>query len=188
MIQDWRIPSSEFVCLNLDLRVSSEFRRDSVRDWVISGGSRGDFSTPQSSMTFTTAWMTSSLTGETWSLNASRSSSQTWSRTFSISLTLAFSCWKTNWTNCQLRARRALMPFKDVLLRTRWAQARHNVYDDSALLVLNRIWLNSVNALLALKQQNWRYLYVFDMGIILKVRANTHNFWLGVCKCMVTAR
>ena len=53
----------------------------------------------------------------------------------------------------QLRARRALILFKDVPLRTRRALSLYKVCGDSALLVLNGILLNSVNALLALSQQ-----------------------------------
>ena len=57
----------------------------------------------------------------------------------------------------QLRARRALLIFKDVPLRTRKAPLLYRVYGDSSLLVLNRTSLNSdsYSALLAL---NWRYL------------------------------
>ena len=50
----------------------------------------------------------------------------------------------------QLRARRALLLFKDVTLRTRRVLWLYKVYSDSALLVLNETLLNSVNALLAL--------------------------------------
>ena len=46
----------------------------------------------------------------------------------------------------QLRVRRALSIFKDVLLRTRRALVLYNVYGDSALLVLNRTSLNLVIA------------------------------------------
>ena len=51
----------------------------------------------------------------------------------------------------QLRARRALMMFKDAPLRTRRALSLYKVYGDSALLVLSGTSLNSVNALLALR-------------------------------------
>ena len=53
-----------------------------------------------------------------------------------------------------LRTRRALMLSKDIPLRTRRALTLYKVYGDSALLVLNGTLLNSVNALLALSQQN----------------------------------
>ena len=54
----------------------------------------------------------------------------------------------------QLRARRALLQFKDVPLRRR-ALSLYKVNGDSALLVLNRKSLICNNALLSL---NWRYL------------------------------
>ena len=50
----------------------------------------------------------------------------------------------------QLRAKRALMLFKDVLLRTRRALSLYILYGDSGLLNLNGTSLNSVNALLVL--------------------------------------
>ena len=56
---------------------------------------------------------------------------------------------------CQLRARRALSIFKDVLFRTRRALSLYKVYGDSALLVLNGTSLISDSALLVL---NWWYL------------------------------
>ena len=52
--------------------------------------------------------------------------------------------------NRELRARRALLQFKDVPLRTRKALSLYNVYGDSALLVLSGTSLNCNNALLAL--------------------------------------
>ena len=57
-------------------------------------------------------------------------------------------------TYCQLRARRALLLFKDDLLRTRRALSPYTLYSNSALLVLNGTSLNIDSALLAL---NWRY-------------------------------
>ena len=54
----------------------------------------------------------------------------------------------------QLRARRALLQCKDVLLRSRRALLLYKVYGNSALLVLNRTSLKCNNALLAL---NWRH-------------------------------
>ena len=50
----------------------------------------------------------------------------------------------------QLRARRVLSIFKDVLLRTRRVLLLYNVFGDSALLNLNGTSLNSDSALLAL--------------------------------------
>ena len=52
-----------------------------------------------------------------------------------------------------MRARRTLMLFIDVPLRTRRALLLYNVYGDSTLLVLNGTLLNSANALLALIQR-----------------------------------
>ena len=57
---------------------------------------------------------------------------------------------KSNLTIRQLRARRALPLFKDILLRTRRALSLYKVYGNSALVGLNRTSLNSNNALLAL--------------------------------------
>ena len=51
---------------------------------------------------------------------------------------------------CQLRARRALLIFNDVPLRSRRVLSLYKVYGDSALLVLNGTLMNSVNALLVL--------------------------------------
>ena len=56
----------------------------------------------------------------------------------------------------RLRARRALLQFKDVPLKTRRALLPYTVYGDSALLVLNGTSLICNNALLAL---NWRYSF-----------------------------
>ena len=60
----------------------------------------------------------------------------------------------------QLKARRALSLFKDVLLRTRRALLPRTLYSDSTLLVLNRTSLNIDSALLAL---NWRYMPVMSI-------------------------
>ena len=54
--------------------------------------------------------------------------------------------WETEQTS--IESRRALSIFKDVPLRTRKALSLYNINGDSALLVLNRTWLNSDNALL----------------------------------------
>ena len=54
----------------------------------------------------------------------------------------------------QLRARRALSIFKNVLLRTRRTLSLHKFNGNSALLFLNGTSLNSDSALLVL---NWRY-------------------------------
>ena len=63
-----------------------------------------------------------------------------------------------NFSKCgiyrQLRARRALLQIKDVLLRTRRALLPLTLYSNSTLLVLNGTSLSCNNALLAL---NWRY-------------------------------
>ena len=61
-------------------------------------------------------------------------------------------CWYTLQC-CQFQARRALMLFKNVLLRTRKALLVYKVYGNNTLLVLNEISLNSVNALLALSRR-----------------------------------
>ena len=54
---------------------------------------------------------------------------------------------------CQLRARKALMLVKDVLLRTRRVLSLYKVYGDIAPLVLNGTLLNTFNVLLALSRQ-----------------------------------
>ena len=53
----------------------------------------------------------------------------------------------------QLRARKVLMQFKDVVLRFRRVLLLYKVYDDSTLLVINGTSLNSINGLLALSQR-----------------------------------
>ena len=55
----------------------------------------------------------------------------------------------------QLRARRALIQFKDVLLGTRRGLSLYKVDGDSALLVLNRTPFVSVNALLVLNRTSF---------------------------------
>ena len=55
----------------------------------------------------------------------------------------------------QLRARRALLQFKAVSLRTRRALSLYKFYGDSALLVLNITYMNCNNALLALNRLNY---------------------------------
>ena len=63
-------------------------------------------------------------------------------------------CWWNNESKlCRLRARRALMLFKDVPLRTRRALSLYKVYGDNALLVHNGTSLNSISALLALSRR-----------------------------------
>ena len=59
----------------------------------------------------------------------------------------------------QLRARRALLLFNDVPLRTRRALLQYNVNGDSALLVLNGTLSKHDIALLALNWQIWRIIY-----------------------------
>ena len=80
----------------------------------------------------------------------------------------------------QLRARRALMMFKHVPLRTRRALSLYKVYGNSALLVLNRTSLNSINTLLALSRRYSGYyckiIYTLSakyepIGICLKFKA-----------------
>ena len=56
-------------------------------------------------------------------------------------------------TYCHLRARRALLQFKDVPLRNKKALLLYKICGDSTLLVLNGTSLNCNNAHLAL---NWR--------------------------------
>ena len=63
----------------------------------------------------------------------------------------------TIYKDVPLRTRRALTIYKDVPLRTRRALSLYKFYGDSALLVLNRTLLNSVNALLAL---SWHYNFM----------------------------
>ena len=59
----------------------------------------------------------------------------------------------------QLRARRVLLIFKDVLFRTWRGLSLYNVYGNiRALLVLNGTFVNSDSALLAL---NWWYMYMY---------------------------
>ena len=53
-----------------------------------------------------------------------------------------------------LRARRALSLFNNVPMRTRRVLLLAKDYGESALLVLNRTSLNSVNALLVLSRQH----------------------------------
>ena len=83
----------------------------------------------------------------------------------------------------QLRARRALVLFKDVPLRTRRAIILlYKVYDDSALLVFNETSLNSVNAFLALSQHlayytGWRRWPIKKRYGILLVICGRHNWY-----------
>ena len=63
----------------------------------------------------------------------------------------------------QLRARRALLQLKDVLLRTRRALLLYKVNGNSALLVLNRTSLICNSALLAL---SWRYAFEWGRGCL----------------------
>ena len=58
--------------------------------------------------------------------------------------------------NCitrHLRARMALSLFNDVPLRTTKAHSLYKVYCNSALLVINEPYLNSINALLVLSRR-----------------------------------
>ena len=67
----------------------------------------------------------------------------------------SLSTYKNKTSYHKLRARRALLQFKDVTLRTRRALSLYKVNGNSALLVLNGISLICNNALLAL---NWQYI------------------------------
>ena len=69
----------------------------------------------------------------------------------------------TFWIYRQLRARRALLQFKDIPLKTRRALLLYKVYGDSALLVFNGTSLICNNALLAL---NWRHMTFKDNDFI----------------------
>ena len=76
-------------------------------------------------------------------------------------------CWERN-IYCQLRVRRALSIFIDVLLRTRRGLSLYNVYGDSTLAFWFSVGtsLNSDSALLVL---NWRYVHrwtSFFIGIL----------------------
>ena len=64
-----------------------------------------------------------------------------WNRTSHLVL---YSAPKHPWPFCRLRARRALMPFNNVLLRIRRAPSPLTLYSDSILLVLNRMYLWTV--------------------------------------------
>ena len=78
-------------------------------------------------------------------------------------------------THLHLRARRALMLFKDVLLRTRRALLLYIVYGDSPLLALNGTSLNSVNALLA---PSWRYWPKWMQMVWFWTKSKTSGFGL----------
>ena len=75
----------------------------------------------------------------------------------------------------QLRARRALLQFKDVPLSTRRALLLYKVYSDSALLVLNGTFLVCNNALLAL---NWQCA-----GLLPILSTYPLQVFLYICKC-----
>ena len=84
----------------------------------------------------------------------------------------------------QLRARRVLLQFKDVPLRTKRALLLYKVYGDSALLVLNGTSLIRNNALLAL---NWRYIpfllikeiYLCYIGIMHRYSCLSYNRYIS---------
>ena len=78
-------------------------------------------------------------------------------------------------TYLHLRARRALMLFKDVPLRTRRALLLYKVYGDSPLLALNGTSLNSVNALLA---PSWRYWPKWIQMVWFWTKSKTSGFGL----------
>ena len=68
---------------------------------------------------------------------------------FKFFFQLQWSAMKHLVPSCTNRVRRALLLFKDVLLRTRRALLLYKVYGDSALLVLKGTSLNCNNSLLA---------------------------------------
>ena len=76
-----------------------------------------------------------------------------------------------------LRARRALMLFTDVPLRTRRALSLYKVYGNSALLVLNGTSLNSDNTLLAVKYQRFDQETISSLQIMEKDKSLT-QMWL----------
>ena len=102
----------------------------------------------------------------------------------------------------QLRARKALMQFKDVPLRARRALSLYKVHGDSALLVLNGISLNNINALLALSRRfdafdyffqfflytpfNWKvqFTYTRTVGFHVTIEDNIRKG--GVCTACMT--
>ena len=81
---------------------------------------------------------------------------------------------KSQLENHQLRARRALSLFKDVLLRNRRALSLYYVYGDSALLVLNRTSLNSDSALLVLNKTSLNS----DSALLALSWHNINSFWI----------
>ena len=66
------------------------------------------------------------------------------------------------------------MLFKDVPLKTRRVLLLYNVYWESALLVLSKTLLNSVNALLAL---SWRYVFVVVCSLFVFVSFLFYIVW-----------
>ena len=62
--------------------------------------------------------------------------------------------WHRRALHCQLWVRRALVQFKDVLLRTRRGLSLYKAYGDSTLLLLNGPSFVSMNALLALSRRH----------------------------------
>ena len=82
----------------------------------------------------------------------------------------------------QLRARRALLQIKDVLLRTRRALLPLTLYSNSALLVLNWTSLSCNNALLAL---NWRYIQVavcLSLSQLIHISIHPSNVYIFICQ------
>ena len=80
----------------------------------------------------------------------------------------------------QLRARWALTLFKAVPFRTTRALLLYEVYGDRILLVLNRTFLNSINALLALNRyikflSNLTLSRVTDLTVFFTQTLRRHN-------------
>ena len=80
---------------------------------------------------------------------------------------------RTPLTYHQLRARKALLQIKDVLLRTRRALLPLTLYSNSALLVLNGTSLSCNNALLAL---NWQYAYKTHLYKHTQTHIHTYSY------------
>ena len=71
----------------------------------------------------------------------------------------------------QLRARRALSQFSDVQLKIRRVLSLYKIYDDSAFLVFNGKFLNSVNTLLVLSQSCENQNMYFNNSVCRQLRA-----------------
>ena len=90
-------------------------------------------------------------------------------------------------TTCQLRARRVLKLFNDVLLRTRRALSPYTLYSDSAILVLNGTSLNIVNALLALNLTNIAFqTMIREYAVKVQTSLAIRMSWLRPPACWFT--